>query len=74
MLKKGSSETWPNAMEAITGSRTMNATALISYFQPLITYLEAEMNEMVTSSVGRNLTHPQVSIGVVYNNKVQHRH
>eukprot|EP00057_Strongylocentrotus_purpuratus_P002482 XP_003724613.1 PREDICTED: angiotensin-converting enzyme isoform X4 [Strongylocentrotus purpuratus] len=42
MLKKGSSETWPNAMEAITGSRTMNATALISYFQPLITYLEAE--------------------------------
>lgn len=40
MLQKGSSEQWPEAMEAITGTRTMNASALISYFEPLIDYLE----------------------------------
>ena len=42
MLKTGSSRPWPEAMEAITGSPDMNATALIMYFQPLIDYLEEQ--------------------------------
>ena len=39
MLKMGSSVEWPDALEAITGARTMSAGAIIEYFQPLIDYL-----------------------------------
>ena len=44
MLAMGSSEPWPNALEAITGSREMDAGALLEYFEPLMSYLE-ENNE-----------------------------
>ncbi|XP_070546706.1 angiotensin-converting enzyme-like isoform X2 [Ptychodera flava] len=42
MLKLGKSKPWPDAMEAITGQRKMDAGALIEYFQPLIDWLERE--------------------------------
>ncbi|WP_411026998.1 M2 family metallopeptidase, partial [Salmonella sp. s55044] len=42
MLKTGSKQPWPEAMEAITGQRSMSAEPLIEYFQPLITCLEVE--------------------------------
>lgn len=42
MLAMGSSEPWPNAMEAITGERDMDGSAIIEYFDPLMTYLKKE--------------------------------
>ncbi|XP_066299935.1 angiotensin-converting enzyme-like [Branchiostoma lanceolatum] len=39
MLKLGSSRPWPEAMEAITGSRAMTARPLLKYFEPLTTWL-----------------------------------
>ena len=40
MLSMGAREPWPAALEAIAGSREMDATALVTYFQPLMTWLE----------------------------------
>ncbi len=42
MMEMGASKPWPDALEAFTGSRDMDATAIIDYFAPLMTYLEAE--------------------------------
>ena len=42
MLAMGASEPWPNAMEAITGERDMDGSAIIEYFDPLMTYLKKE--------------------------------
>ncbi|XP_071488365.1 angiotensin-converting enzyme-like [Diadema antillarum] len=42
MMQKGSSEPWPDVMEAMTGDRTLSAEYLVEYFRPLIDYLEEE--------------------------------
>lgn len=42
MLALGSSRPWPEALELLTGTREMDAGALIEYFQPLMSYLEAQ--------------------------------
>src|ERR1041384_6729926 len=42
MLAMGSSKPWPDALEAFTGSRTMDGSAMITYFQPLMTWLEEQ--------------------------------
>ncbi|WAR05486.1 ACE-like protein, partial [Mya arenaria] len=42
VLKLGSSRPWPDAMQMITGRRTMDAGAILEYFRPLITWLEQE--------------------------------
>ncbi|XP_071493991.1 angiotensin-converting enzyme-like [Diadema antillarum] len=42
MMQKGSSEPWPDVMEAMTGDRTVSAEYLVEYFRPLIDYLEEE--------------------------------
>lgn len=39
MLAMGASEPWPDALEALTGQRQMDASALLEYFQPLSTWL-----------------------------------
>ncbi|XP_021364030.1 angiotensin-converting enzyme-like [Mizuhopecten yessoensis] len=39
MLKLGSSKSWQEAMEAITGQRSMSVEPIIAYFQPLIDWL-----------------------------------
>jgi len=44
MLEAGSSEPWPDTLEKLTGTREMDATAIIDYFQPLMGYLK-EQNE-----------------------------
>lgn len=51
MLKLGSSKPWPDALEAITGSRDMSAEPLIQFFQPLIDWLE-EQNRMNGDVIG----------------------
>jgi peptidyl-dipeptidase A len=44
MLAMGSSKPWPDAMEAIAGTRQMDGSAMIEYFEPLMGYLK-EQNE-----------------------------
>ncbi|NXU41431.1 ACE enzyme, partial [Drymodes brunneopygia] len=41
-LKLGFSKPWPEAMQHITGQPNMSAEALMSYFEPLMTWLEEE--------------------------------
>lgn len=43
MLAMGASKPWPDALEAIAGTREMDAAPLIEYFEPLAGYL-AEQN------------------------------
>ncbi|XP_078581220.1 angiotensin-converting enzyme-like [Branchiostoma floridae x Branchiostoma japonicum] len=40
MLQMGTSKPWPEAMEAITGQRSMTASSLLKYFQPLTDWLK----------------------------------
>ncbi|XP_060524436.1 angiotensin-converting enzyme-like [Cylas formicarius] len=42
MLSMGSSKPWPDAMEVITGQRSMDASGLLEYFKPLQEWLEEE--------------------------------
>lgn len=44
MLEMGSSKPWPDALEAFTGTRDMDGSAILEYYAPLMTYLE-EQNE-----------------------------
>ncbi|ESQ92710.1 peptidyl-dipeptidase A [Asticcacaulis sp. AC460] len=39
MLEMGQSKPWPEALEAFTGQREMDATAIIEYFKPLDAWL-----------------------------------
>ena len=41
-LEMGSSRPWPEALEALTGQRQMDATAIIDYFRPLMDWLEVQ--------------------------------
>jgi peptidyl-dipeptidase A len=42
MLELGSSKPWPDALEALTGTRDMDAAALMEYFAPLMKHLEEQ--------------------------------
>ena len=42
MLAMGASRPWPDALEALTGTRQMDASALMEYFQPLRTWLKQQ--------------------------------
>ena len=42
MLEKGASQPWPEALEAITGRREMDATAILDYFAPLKAWLDEQ--------------------------------
>ncbi len=39
MLAMGASKPWPDALQAFTGKREMDGTAMIAYFKPLMTFL-----------------------------------
>ncbi|HEV7239124.1 MAG TPA: M2 family metallopeptidase [Thermoanaerobaculia bacterium] len=41
-LEMGASRPWPDALEALTGQRQMDATAIIDYFRPLVDWLEQQ--------------------------------
>ena len=43
MLKMGVSRPWPDALEALTGSRRMDATAMVDYFAPLKAWLDEQV-------------------------------
>ncbi len=42
MLKMGQSRPWPDALEALAGTRQMDATAIVDYFAPLKTWLDEQ--------------------------------
>jgi peptidyl-dipeptidase A len=42
MLQMGLSKPWPEALEAMTGERQMDATAMLDYFAPLKTWLDSQ--------------------------------
>lgn len=42
MLEMGASKPWPDALEAFTGSREMDGSAIVAYFKPLMEHLEKE--------------------------------
>jgi peptidyl-dipeptidase A len=42
MLEMGASRPWPDALEAFTGTRQMDGGAMVRYFQPLMTYMQAQ--------------------------------
>jgi peptidyl-dipeptidase A len=42
MLSMGVSKPWPDALEALTGSREMDASAILDYFAPLQKWLEEQ--------------------------------
>jgi peptidyl-dipeptidase A len=44
MLQQGASKPWPDTLEKLTGTRQMDASAMIEYFTPLLGYLK-EQNE-----------------------------
>jgi peptidyl-dipeptidase A len=42
MLAMGQSQPWPDALEALTGQRQMDATAILDYFTPLQKWLDEQ--------------------------------
>jgi peptidyl-dipeptidase A len=42
MLEMGMSRPWPEALEAITGQKQMDATAILDYFEPLKRWLDQQ--------------------------------
>ena len=42
MLSLGASKPWQDALEKLTGTREMDATAIVEYFQPLMGWLEEQ--------------------------------
>ena len=42
MLEMGQSQPWPDALEALTGQREMDATAVLEYFAPLQKWLDEQ--------------------------------
>jgi peptidyl-dipeptidase A len=43
VLSMGMSKPWQDALEALTGSRQMDATAILDYFSPLTTWLDQQL-------------------------------
>jgi peptidyl-dipeptidase A len=42
MLEMGASKPWPDALEALTGVRQMDGSAILDYYAPLMTYLKEQ--------------------------------
>lgn len=51
MLAMGSSRPWQDAMEKLTGQRTMDAQGLVEYFKPLQDWL-TEQNKKNNEYIG----------------------
>jgi peptidyl-dipeptidase A len=48
MLTMGLSRPWPDALEALTGSRQMDASAILDYFAPLDKWLDEQLRAQKT--------------------------
>jgi peptidyl-dipeptidase A len=45
MLAMGQSRPWPEALDTLTGSRQMDATAILDYFAPLSKWLDGQLKD-----------------------------
>jgi peptidyl-dipeptidase A len=45
MMEMGASKPWPDALESFTGTREMDGSAIVEYFDPLMTYLKEETKD-----------------------------
>jgi peptidyl-dipeptidase A len=45
MLAMGMSKPWPDALQALTGSKQMDASAILDYFAPLKTWLDEQLKD-----------------------------
>jgi peptidyl-dipeptidase A len=45
MLSMGMSKPWPEALEALTGSKQMDATAIVDYYAPLSAWLDQQLGD-----------------------------
>jgi len=45
MLSLGLSKPWPEALDALTGSKQMDATAILDYFAPLSAWLDQQLKD-----------------------------
>ena len=45
MLELGRSEQWQDALEKLTGQRTIDAGAIKSYFKPLLDWLDEQQRK-----------------------------
>ena len=45
MLEMGMSKPWPEALEKISGTKTMDATAVLDYFAPLQKWLDEQIRK-----------------------------
>jgi len=43
MLTMGQSRRWPEALDALTGAKQMEATAILDYFAPLSKWLDQQL-------------------------------
>jgi peptidyl-dipeptidase A len=43
MLAMGASRPWQDALETLTGSKQMDATAILDYFAPLSAWLDTQL-------------------------------
>ena len=53
MLALGASKPWPDALEMLTGTREMDASAMLDYFAPLQRWLK-EQNKGQTCGWGES--------------------
>lgn len=51
MLALGSSKPWPDALEVMTGERSLNASAILEYFEPLSEWLK-DTNKKLGVKIG----------------------
>jgi peptidyl-dipeptidase A len=42
MLELGASKPWPEALEAFTGQRTLDGSAIVDYYAPLAAWLKEQ--------------------------------
>jgi peptidyl-dipeptidase A len=54
MLEMGRSKSWPEALEALTGEKNIDASAILDYFAPLKKWLD-EQNAATAAKVGWNM-------------------
>ncbi len=52
MLAMGLSRPWPDALEALSGERQLDASAMVEYFQPLLSWLEEQNRGVPTGWTG----------------------
>jgi len=45
MMELGASKPWPDALEAFTGTRQMDGSAVVEYFAPLMDWLQEQNND-----------------------------